>query len=208
MTETDFSRLIKDSFAKNGLREPDLREEQAFFGLLTELLTANETTNLTAITDPAAVVDKHFADSLLGNEAILVGATVLDLGCGAGFPSLPLAIFRPDLQVIALDSTAKKLDFVQKTAKKLGISNLKTLLGRAEDPALKKQIGSPDIVVSRAVARLNLLCELALPMLRIGGALFAMKGAKGQEELAEAGHAIALLGGGKPILQEKTLILP
>ena len=207
MTEQIFSEQLRKSFIDNGLGEPTEAEAKQFFLLLRELLEANKITNLTAITDPEEVIAKHFVDSLLENEHIPMGAVVLDLGCGAGFPSLPLAIHRPDLKIIALDSTAKKVAFVQKTAEKLQLSNLKTLVGRAEDANIKKQIGRIDVVVSRAVARLNLLCELSLPLLPVGGALFALKGAKGQEELAEAQKAIQILGGEPPLCVSRALIL-
>lgn len=207
MTESHFSELLSTSFSKNGLQTPDFCEKQAFFTLLNELIEANKIMNLTAITEPEEIITKHFVDSLLGNEEIPNGATVLDLGCGAGFPSLPLAIHRPDLSIVSLDSTAKKIAFVQKTAEKLALSNLKTIAGRAEDPKIKEVIGVPTVVVSRAVARLNLLCELAFPLLPIGGLLFAMKGAKGEEELEEARKAISILGGGSPILQKRSLVL-
>lgn len=208
MNESEFFDLISRSFSQNGLSEPDFCEKQAFFLLLRELTEANAVMNLTAITEPEEIVAKHFVDSLLGNEKIPKGATVLDLGCGAGFPSLPLAIHRPDLSLVSLDSTAKKIAFVQKTAEKLQLSNLKAVVGRAEDPAVKRQIGRPTVIISRAVARLNLLCELSFPLLPVGGFLFAMKGSKGEEELAEAERAIKLLGGGKPELQKWTLVLP
>lgn len=195
MTESVFFEKLRKSFCDNGLHDPTEAEVHAFFALLNELLDANRMMNLTAITEPEAVIAKHFADSLLGNDKIPSGASVLDLGCGAGFPSLPLAIHRPDLSILSLDSTAKKVAFVEKTAEKLQLPNLKTLVGRAEDPTIKKQIGKIDLVVSRAVARLNLLCELSLPLLPIGGALLALKGAKGEEELAEAQNAIRILGG-------------
>ena len=207
MTASDFPEKLRKSFIDNGLGEPTEAEAKRFFLLLQELLEANQITNLTAITDPEEVIAKHFTDSLLENERIPQGACVLDLGCGAGFPSLPLAIHRPDLKIIALDSTAKKVAFVQKTAEKLQLSSLNTLVGRAEDPVIKKQIGRIDVVVSRAVARLNLLCELSFPLLPVGGALFALKGAKGPEELDEAQSAISILGGNKAICSRQLLHL-
>ena len=207
MTETEFFEKLRKSFCDNGLRELTAAKEQAFFILLNELLEANKITNLTAITDPEAAIAKHFADSLLGSESIPNGARVLDLGCGAGFPSLPLAIYRPDLTVLSLDSTAKKVAFVQKAAEKLQLSNLKTLVGRAEDRAIKKQIGKIDLIVSRAVARLNLLCELSLPLLAVGGSLLALKGAKGEEELKEAQSAIRILGGAVKSCDQRALLL-
>ena len=113
---------------------------------------------------------------------------------------------RPDLEIVALDSTGKKIDFVQKSAEILQLSNLKGISGRAEDTKLRKTLGKFDIVVSRAVARLNILCELCLPYLKVGGNLIALKGAKYDEELEEARNAIKILGGEFAKAEQKTLI--
>jgi 16S rRNA (guanine527-N7)-methyltransferase len=139
-------------------------------------------------------------------DLIPEGARVLDLGCGPGFPSIPLAIMRPDLEITALDSTAKKIDFVQKSAEILQLSNLKGVSGRAEDIILRKTLGKYDIVVSRAVARLNVLCELCIPYLKVGGTLVALKGAKYEEELAEATNAIRVLCAETLKIEQKELI--
>ena len=179
---------------------------QQFYHFTEHLLEVNTHTNLTAIREPVGVVDKHYIDSLLAMHLIPEGARVLDLGCGPGFPSIPLAIMRPDLEITALDSTAKKIDFVQKSAEILQLSSLKGVSGRAEDAKLRKELGKYDIVVSRAVARLNILCELCLPYLKIGGSLVAMKGAKYEEELAEAASAIKILGAETTKIEQKELI--
>ena len=179
---------------------------QQFYRFTEHLLEVNTHTNLTAIREPVGVVDKHYIDSLLAMHLIPEGARVLDLGCGPGFPSIPLAIMRPDLEITALDGTAKKIDFVQKSAEILQLSNLKGVSGRAEDAKLRKELGKYDIVVSRAVARLNILCELCLPYLKIGGSLIAMKGAKYEEELAEATSAIKILGAETTKTEQKELI--
>ena len=177
-----------------------------FFRFTEHLLEVNAHTNLTAIREPVGIVDKHYIDSLLAMDLIPNGARVLDLGCGPGFPSIPLAIMRPDLEITALDSTAKKIDFVQKSAEILQLSNLKGVCGRAEDAKLRKTLGKHDVVVSRAVARLNVLCELCIPYLKIGGYLVALKGAKYEEELAEAANAIKILGAETTKTEPKELI--
>lgn len=177
-----------------------------FYRFTEYLLEVNAHTNLTAIREPVDIIDKHYIDSLMALELIPEGARVLDLGCGPGFPSIPLAIMRPDLDITALDSTAKKIDFVQKSAEILQLSNLKGVSGRAEDIKLRKQLGKYDIVVSRAVARLNILCELCIPYLKVNGNLIALKGAKYEEELTEATKAIEILGSETIKIEKKELV--
>lgn len=185
---------------------PNDVQMQQFYRFTEHLLEVNAHTNLTAIREPVGIVDKHYIDSLLAADLIPEGARVLDLGCGPGFPSIPLAIMRPDLQITALDSTSKKIDFVQKSAEILQLSNLNAVSGRAEDAALRKKLDKYDIVTSRAVARLNILCELCLPYLKIGGSLVALKGAKLEEELTEATNAIKILGGKTTKIEQKSLL--
>jgi 16S rRNA (guanine527-N7)-methyltransferase len=168
----------------------------AFFRLTEHMLTVNEQFNLTAIREPGRVILLHYIDSLLGARFFPEGATVIDVGCGAGFPSLPLAIARPDLHITALDSTAKRVHYVKETAEMLGLGNLSTLVARAEDaakdPALREKF---DCATARAVAALPVLSELCLPFVRVGGRFVAMKGNGGREELDAAKNAIFLLGG-------------
>ncbi len=195
MEYTDFYPLFTSALAQNNISSlTDVQIEQ-FYRFGVHLLKVNKITNLTAIRTMPEVIAKHFVDSLFAAPYIPQGARVLDLGCGAGFPSIPLAIARPDLRIVALDSTAKKIVFVKESAALLELSNLSAVSGRAEDAALRKTLGKFDIVSSRAVARLNVLCELCLPYVAIGGKLIALKASKGEEELAEAQNAIRTLGG-------------
>lgn len=195
MEYTEFEALFRVACAKNNLPSPVDDEINTFYHFTKHLLKTNETTNLTAIRSIPDVIYKHCIDSLLVSAHISEGARVLDVGCGPGFPSIPLAIMRPDLSITALDSTAKKIAFVQESGKNFNLSNLTAISGRAEEAATLKKLGAFDIVVSRAVARLNVLCELCIPYLKINGRLIALKGAKAQEELDEAQNAINKLGG-------------
>jgi 16S rRNA (guanine527-N7)-methyltransferase len=203
---TTFSQIFTSAAAKNGISVPNEAQMQQFYRFAEYLLEVNAHTNLTAIREPIGIIDKHYIDSLLAMDLLPKGARVLDLGCGPGFPSIPLAIMRPDLEITALDSTSKKIDFVQKSAEILQLSNLNAVSGRAEDIKLRKELGKFDIVVSRAVARLNVLCELCVPYLRIGGSLIALKGAKYEEELDEATNAIKVLGAETIKIEQKDLI--
>lgn len=168
---------------------------ERFWELTERLLAFDAHTNLTAVTEPHEILYKHYADSLRVAAFLPQGACVLDVGCGGGFPCLPLAIVRPDLTITALDSTAKKLVFVAETAAAMGLS-ITTVAGRAEELSAD---GAPmrdhfDCVVARAVAALPVLVELCLPFARVGGSFFAMKGAKAEEELAAAKGGILKLG--------------
>ena len=168
------------------------------FEKLAELLVEqNKTMNLTAITDHDGIAVKHFADSISVLSAVEFksGAKVLDVGTGAGFPGIPLLIMKPDIDLTMLDSTAKKLKYVANTVDSLGL-NANVLHSRAEEAAQKPEYReSFDIVCSRAVAALNILCEYCLPFVKKDGIFAAMKGAKAQEEIEAANNAIKTLGG-------------
>lgn len=164
------------------------------YDMVSHMLEINSHTNLTAITDWDEIIVKHLADCCLAAPHLPTGARVLDVGCGGGFPSLPLAIARPDLTVIGLDSTGKKVDYVNQSASLLGLSNLSAICGRAENLARTELRESFDVVISRAVAALPVLCELCAPFLRRNGLFCAMKGAKADDEIASAQNAQAKLG--------------
>lgn len=165
------------------------------FGILyNELVAFNEKVNLTAVTDIEGAIAKHFADSLLIEEYIPNNARVIDVGCGGGFPTLPLAIVRPDLEITALDSTEKKLKFVSLMADKLSL-NVTTLSARAEEVGRREEYReSFDVSVARAVARLNVLSELCIPLVRVGGLFISCKAAIGEEEYNEARKGTEILG--------------
>ena len=193
---TEFEALFREIFEKNGLEQFCERETVSLFAKFTEiLLDANERFNLTAIKQLPDVIAKHYADCLLAAEYFPVGASVLDVGCGGGFPTFPLSMARPDLRITALDSTQKKVDFVAMAAKELGLGNVTAICARAESPELRSLRQGFDVVTSRAMARLSVLSELTLPFVKLGGTLVALKGAQGNEELAEAQNGLSVLGG-------------
>ena len=166
-----------------------------YFEMLVEW---NEKINLTAITEAQDVAVKHMIDSLscYDNEVFKTGATIIDVGTGAGFPGLPLKIFRPDLKVTLFDSLNKRILFLQAVAEKLGINDIRFVHSRAEDGGKSKQLREQyDVAVSRAVARLDVLCEWCLPFVAVGGFFVAHKGSRYSEELNDATGAIQRLGG-------------
>ncbi len=176
-----------------GLTLPEKTVETlAFFG--KELLAKNEVMNLTAITDPEQVARLHFLDSLtLLTMADFSGKRVIDVGCGGGFPGVPLAIACPEARVTLLDSLGKRMSWLERVLPSLEVE-AECVTARAEEEAAFRREGY-DFAVSRAVARLNILCELCLPYVKVGGYFLAMKGAAAKEELKEGEKAIALLGG-------------
>ncbi len=174
-----------------------------FAHLLDLLQEGNTRLNLTALRTEPDIVLKHFVDSLsclrgglLDGGGLDGELQVLDLGTGAGFPALPLAIVRPGLHIVPMDSTRKKIEFVMTTAHVLALNNVRPLVGRAEtlghDPVHREQY---DRVVVRAVAALPVLTELALPLLRMGGLMVAQKGSLLDDELALGRRVAKMLGG-------------
>ena len=162
------------------------------FGQL--LLEKNQVMNLTAITEPEKVAELHFFDSLaLLNAADFKGKRVIDVGCGAGFPGVPLKIAEPSIELTLLDSLGKRTDWLRQILPELGL-DASVVTARAEEfvSTCRERF---DLAVSRAVARLNVLCELCLPYVQVGGCFLAMKGQLADVELEEAKKAISLLGG-------------
>lgn len=177
---------------------PDAGEEYPRFALYCrELQEWNEKINLTAITDDEGVAVKHFADSLLPLTMCELprNARLVDVGSGAGFPSLPMALVRGDLRITFLDSLQKRLKFLDVLSQELGV-DAAALHSRAEDaargPVYRERY---DVATARAVAGLGTLCEFCLPLVKPGGLFLALKGASGREELAAAENAIGILGG-------------
>jgi len=173
---------------------PDLKPEQlnqfeTYFNMLADW---NTRVNLTAITDPEGVVKKHFLDSLAAEPYLKPGARVIDVGTGAGFPGVPLLIVRPDLKVTLMDSLQKRLVFLEALLNELGLS-AERVHARAEDagqnPLYREKF---DVALTRAVSGLPALCELTLPLVKVGGISIAYKG-DAEEELQSANNALQIL---------------
>ncbi len=169
------------------------------FSVYNDLLLAwNEKVNLTAITDPQEVAVKHVVDSLscYDSDYFPAAATIVDVGTGAGFPGLPLKIYRPEIRLTLLDSLNKRLNFLREVVERLGLGGVDIVHARAEEAGrLKDRRDHYQVATSRAVARLNVLAELCLPFVALGGFFIALKGAQYRDELDEAARAIATLGG-------------
>ena len=158
------------------------------------LIEKNAVMNLTAITEPSAVAQLHFLDCIaLLNAADFREKRVIDVGCGAGCPGVPLKIAEPSIRLTLLDSLAKRMNWLSETLPALGV-DAEIITARAEEFAAQRR-EQYDLATSRAVARLNVLAELCLPYVRVGGKFLAMKGALAQEEVEEARRGIERLGG-------------
>lgn len=176
------------------LSEKQLGQFQRYMELLVEW---NRKMNLTAITDPEGVTVKHFYDSLLLLKAVELpeGASLIDVGTGAGFPGIPVAIARPDVKLTLLDSLNKRLVFLAEVCRELGLS-AEIRHARAEEGGRQKELREQfDFATARAVASMNVLSEYCVPFVKKGGAFVAMKGPDGEEELKQASCGIGTLGG-------------
>ena len=203
-----FTTYLQQAAATSGykLSEEQIHQFDIYYQLLIEW---NQKMNLTAITEPAEVAVKHMVDSLsaFAEELFFAGASVADVGTGAGFPGVPLKLFRPDLQLTLIDSLQKRLNFLMAVIEATRMEAVQTLHYRAEEAGQKKELREAfDFVTSRAVARLPVLCELCLPLVKIGGYFVALKGAQYEDELLEAERALRVLGA--EVAQVKQVRLP
>lgn len=186
--ETSFSSLLSEMNICADAKNFDIFRK--------ELLSANEVMNLTAITDPQEVNLRHFADSLFLLSAYdFSDKRVIDVGCGAGFPGLPLRLAKTDISLTLLDALAKRIGFLQGICDLLSLSDVECIHARAEELAANENYReSFDIAVSRAVADLRMLCELTLPFVKVGGVFLAMKARDCDDEIKSAENAIKTLG--------------
>lgn len=195
----DHKKLITEIFKENGIDSLlNAVSLEKLSTLIEQTVSVNEKMNLTAITNVEDFILKHIADSATIIKDIPSGARLLDVGTGGGFPALPVAILRPDVSVYALDSTAKKLKHIEDMALLLELSNIKTVNGRAE--VLGKSVNYRerfDVVTARAVSALNILSELCVPFVKLGGLFISMKGSSALDEADAAKSGIIQLGGSK-----------
>ena len=185
-------QLLRDGLTTLGLPTGGIPALIRYADLLVE---KNKVMNLTAITEPADIAALHFLDSAaLLTLADWKGKTVADIGTGAGFPGLPLRIVDPSIRLTLLDAQNKRVEFLKEVCGELGLADVECVHARAEEFAADHREGF-DLVTSRAVAALPLLCELCLPLVKVGGYFAAMKSVDADAELASAAHAIEVLGG-------------
>ena len=186
-------QLLQSLFDKYKIEynEEQLKQMQTFYEYVIE---ENKKFNLTAITEKNDFAIKHLLDCVLPAHLLPLGASVIDIGAGAGFPSIPLKIIRPDLKMTMLDSLNKRVNFLNNAVALLGLKEISAIHSRAEDYALKNREVF-DIAIARAVAGLNTLSEYCLPFVKVGGVFVALKGSNYETEIEESKKAITILGG-------------
>jgi 16S rRNA (guanine527-N7)-methyltransferase len=203
-----FKETLTEGYQRMFDRELTVKELEQFQTFKEELIYWNERMNLTAITDEREIAIKHILDSLspLKEEGMLTKGKVIDIGTGAGFPGIPLKILMPALEMTLLDSLKKRLNFLDGVIEKLGLRSIATLHGRAEDfGRAPEHRESYDYAVSRAVARMPVLLEYALPFVKVGGFFICQKGPGVTEELKDSQKALEKLGGEVISLKEVPL---
>lgn len=190
-----FSEILAQKATEAGLElsEKQLQQFNKYYEMLIE---TNKVMNLTAITEPEDVAVKHMIDSLLAFDKSFANKTLADVGTGAGFPGIPLKIYCPSLKVTLIDSLGKRLKFLENVISELELENISCEHSRAEDAGKNKKFREKfDLVTARAVARLSVLSEYCLPLVKTGGMFIALKGSKYAEEIIEGEQALKILGG-------------
>lgn len=191
----NFSEILAQKVTEAGLELSSKQLEQ-FNKYYEMLIETNKVMNLTAITEPEEVAVKHMVDSLLAFDTSFKNKTLVDVGTGAGFPGIPLKIYCSSLKVTLIDSLGKRLKFLENVISELGLTDITCEHARAEDAGKNKKFREKyDIVTARAVARLSVLSEYCLPLVKPGGMFIALKGSKYAEEISEGEQALKILGG-------------
>ena len=198
-------KMIRDDLASLNLDGEQLDKLEKFYRLVIE---QNRVMNLTTITEPHEFAIKHVIDSLSAwDDKIFQGVKrIADIGTGAGFPAVPLKIFRPQIKFTLIDSLNKRVEFLRRVVTELELDGVEVIHGRAEELAKQETFREQfDAVTSRAVARLNILAEYCLPFVKVGGVFIAWKGKNFREELDEARASIKIIGGRKIFIREVSL---
>lgn len=193
----DFYNLMQKSAEDVGM-ELTKEKYENFIKYMRLVQEWNQKINLTAIVEDEEFIKKHFIDCMKAfkSKELKDAKTVIDVGTGAGFPGLPIAIMDENKEITLLDSLNKRINFLNTVVKELGLKNVKTIHSRAEDGARKKELRENfDVAVSRAVANMTVLSEFCLPYVKVGGSFVALKGPAIEEELSTSNNAIATLGG-------------
>lgn len=194
MNFEQFKNLLGKELNALSIEISDVQVKQ-FYTYMNLLVEWNKKINLTAITEANEIVTKHFVDSLIISKYLQESKNVMDIGTGAGFPGIPLKIINKDINMDLVDSLNKRIIFLNEVIAQLGLININSIHSRAEDLArISKYREKYDVVVSRAVARLNILLEYMMPFVKVGGICICMKGSN-IDELEEAKKAIDILGG-------------
>lgn len=197
-----FKKIIEENLQMVGM-EIDEKRANRLYQFMNILVEENKKVNLTSITEPKEIILKHFVDSLTINPYIKEESKIIDVGTGAGFPGIPIAIYRNLIKVYLLDSLNKRIEFIKKVIRTNNLENVETIWGRAEDIAqIKEYRENFDVAVSRAVAPLNILLEYLLPFVKIGGICICMKGPNYQEEMANIEGVLSILGGKVELIKE------
>lgn len=206
MNKEEFSKYLKEAFDSIQIKINEEQEEK-FYKYMCMLLEWNEKINLTAIVEPKEIIIKHFIDSAILLTKQKIEGKCIDIGTGAGFPGIPIKILKDELEVTLVDSLNKRVVFLNEVINKLNLKNITAIHSRAEELGQNKVYREQyDIVLSRAVARINILAEYTVPFAKINGKVIFMKSQEIKEELNEGKMAIKKLGG--KIERQDEFIIP
>ena len=195
MEFNEFKEKMIINVDKLGITLSEIQLRQ-FYNYMNLLIEWNKKINLTAIIEPDEIILKHFVDSLTISKYISDGTRVVDVGTGAGFPGIPLKIYRQDIEITLLDSLQKRINFLDEVIRELNLEKIETIHSRVEDFGKDKKYREKfDTATSRAVANLATLSEYLLPLVKVGGKVISMKGSLIEEELELSKNAIKILGG-------------